>query len=60
MRPGLPVWDYLDDLGLAHRLPAERVCARLEDAVAEAEAALLARHPASTERVLKAHAGCAA
>jgi SulP family sulfate permease len=44
VRPGLPVWDYLDDLGLADRLPPIRVFARLEDAVAEAEATLLARH----------------
>ena len=44
VHPGLPVWDYLEDLGLCDRLPPVRVCARLEDAVAEAEAALLARH----------------
>jgi SulP family sulfate permease len=44
VRPGLPVWDYLEDLGLTDRLPPIRVFARLEDAVAEAEAALLARH----------------
>ena len=42
--PGLPVWDYLEDLGLAGQLPQGCAFARLEDAIAEAEATLLARH----------------
>ena len=44
LRPGLPVFDYLEDLGLGARLRHDRVFASLDAAIRYAEDDLIERH----------------
>ncbi len=54
VRPGLPVWDYLDELRMLDDLPPRRVFASLDMAVEAAEAALLQRDQALPPAALTA------
>jgi SulP family sulfate permease len=58
VQEGRPIWAYLSDLELVGQLKADRVFPTLEEALADAEDALLAAHgaahaPASPEQALR-------
>ncbi len=60
VRPGLAVWDYLEDLDLLAGLRRQSVFASLDAAIEDAEVALLAAHGGGTEVVLTPAEGLAA